>query len=241
MDLTALVTMCALGADPKVMHALIWHQSGGEPWSFSVPGEPNLRVYAVMQDAANEARGLYDSGLAVRIGLTGLTVDPSSSIEAIMMPCSNITIAAGQIAQLAERCKALERVQQDSTWCAVAAFRGSWERPDIKFADAVKASVVNGDAPDFEMPKETGLPADAVPSRPSRSTTAPTASSTKAENEDLASVWSSKLFPVKPVSDDTLRRTTPEHDQLGVRQHPTDTAKPESNGLFAPRSLPTGP
>jgi hypothetical protein len=36
MALTKLITSCALTVDPKIMHALIWHQSGGEPWLFSV-------------------------------------------------------------------------------------------------------------------------------------------------------------------------------------------------------------
>jgi hypothetical protein len=31
MDLTTLVTACSLTIDPKITHALIWHQSGGEP------------------------------------------------------------------------------------------------------------------------------------------------------------------------------------------------------------------
>jgi len=37
VDLVTLVAACALTVDPKLMHALVWHQSGGEPWSFSVP------------------------------------------------------------------------------------------------------------------------------------------------------------------------------------------------------------
>ncbi len=45
MDLVTLVTVCSLGVDPKLMHALIWHQSGGEPWSFTIPGEREPRVY----------------------------------------------------------------------------------------------------------------------------------------------------------------------------------------------------
>jgi hypothetical protein len=36
MDLVTLVTACALGVEPKLMHALVWHQSGGEPWAASV-------------------------------------------------------------------------------------------------------------------------------------------------------------------------------------------------------------
>jgi hypothetical protein len=49
MDLVTLVTACALGAEPKLMHALVWHQSGGEPWAVSVQSEPNPRVYSSMQ------------------------------------------------------------------------------------------------------------------------------------------------------------------------------------------------
>jgi hypothetical protein len=43
MDLVTLVTACALMVDPKFMHALIWHQSGGEPCSFTVPEERQRR------------------------------------------------------------------------------------------------------------------------------------------------------------------------------------------------------
>ena len=56
MDLVTLVTACALGVEPKLMHALIWHQSSGEPWAVSVQSEPNSRVYSSMQDAIRETR-----------------------------------------------------------------------------------------------------------------------------------------------------------------------------------------
>ena len=55
MDLVTLVTLCALGVDPKLMHALVWHQSGGEPWSFSAPGEREPRVYRKLREAVREA------------------------------------------------------------------------------------------------------------------------------------------------------------------------------------------
>ena len=56
MDLLTLVTACALTVEPKVMHALIWQQSGGEPWSFSVQGQGWPRVFPTMQDAIREAQ-----------------------------------------------------------------------------------------------------------------------------------------------------------------------------------------
>ena len=43
MDLVTLVTACSLAVDPKIMHALIWHQSGGEPWSFTVRRHLDIR------------------------------------------------------------------------------------------------------------------------------------------------------------------------------------------------------
>ena len=52
MDLTTLITACALTVDPKIMHALIWHQSGGEPWAFSVSGQRQPQVLRNIEDAA---------------------------------------------------------------------------------------------------------------------------------------------------------------------------------------------
>ena len=56
MDLVTLVTACALAVDPKLMHALVWHQSGGEPWAVSVQGEPSPRVYSSLDEAIRETR-----------------------------------------------------------------------------------------------------------------------------------------------------------------------------------------
>ena len=62
MDLVTLVTLCSLGVDPKLMHALVWQQSGGEPWSFIVPGEREPRVYRKLRDAVREVRLLDNDG-----------------------------------------------------------------------------------------------------------------------------------------------------------------------------------
>jgi hypothetical protein len=56
MDLVTLVAACALTVDPKLMNALIWHQSGGEPWSFSVAGERQPQVYRSALEAVREAQ-----------------------------------------------------------------------------------------------------------------------------------------------------------------------------------------
>jgi len=79
MDLVTLVTACAFTVDPKIMHALIWHRSGGEPWSFTVPGERQPQVYRTVVDAVRAAHATYPDDVAIRVGLTGLSGDPLPS------------------------------------------------------------------------------------------------------------------------------------------------------------------
>ena len=69
MDLVTLVTACALSVEPKLMHALIWHQSGGEPWAVAVQNEPMSRVYSNMQDAVSEVHPISIASDTVRVGL----------------------------------------------------------------------------------------------------------------------------------------------------------------------------
>ena len=123
MDLVTLVTACALAVDPKLMHALVWHQSGGEPWAVSVQGEPNPRIYSSLDEAIRETRQL---ACVLRVGLAGLSVSPSKVAASVLLPCRNVAMAAVQIAKHASRCKAHPRLKADPTFCAVAVYRGSW-------------------------------------------------------------------------------------------------------------------
>jgi hypothetical protein len=75
MDLLTLVTARTLTVEPNVMHALIWEQSGGEPWSFSIQGQGWPRVFPTMQDAIREAQTSLPSRGRVRVGLAGLSSD----------------------------------------------------------------------------------------------------------------------------------------------------------------------
>ena len=88
MDLVTRVTACALTVDPKIMHALIWHQSGGEPWSFTVPGERQPQVYRNVADAIRAAHATYPADVAIRVGLTGLSASPRSATAAMFAPCA---------------------------------------------------------------------------------------------------------------------------------------------------------
>src|SRR5262249_48217891 len=125
MDLVTLVTACALTVDPKIMHALIWLQSGGEPWSFTVPWERQPQVYQTLREAIGAARATCRDDVTIRVGLTGLSADARSATAVMFAPCANITIAARQIAQLGERCKTSQRIKDDPIYCAVAVYHGS--------------------------------------------------------------------------------------------------------------------
>jgi len=104
MDLVTLITACALNVEPKLMHALIWKQSGGEPWSFLVPGESLPRVLPTLQDAVREAQATRPEGDRIRVGLTGLSINLRSVTAIMFAPCPNVTLAARQLTRLVERC-----------------------------------------------------------------------------------------------------------------------------------------
>lgn len=243
MDLVTLVTVCALGVDPKLMHALIWHQSGGEPWSFSLPGEALPRVYSTMRQAIGEAQAMRPDGGMIRVGLTGLSVRPPSATAAMFSPCANIATAAREIALLTEHCNTLSRFKGDPTFCAIALYRGSLDRPDTKFADAVRTSVARSDAPNFDMPKDTGVESiDIASEKPPLHQNAASPEPALA-SDDRERGWSSALFPSKPQRSDGASTDDPvgvppaEKSQSfdAPRTRPS-TTKPPTGGLFVPRS-----
>jgi len=157
-------------------------------------------------------------------------------------PCSNITVAARQITQLAERCKTSTHFNGNPIYCAIAAYRGSWERPENAFADAVRMSVANNDAPDFEMPARTDVNATEVRS-PRRPAFHDTAMAVSAAPDDRERARLSPLFPVKsrpserpPIDDAARERPAVEEQNSHIESaHPTPT-QPPANGLFVPRS-----
>lgn len=194
MDLVTLVTACALAVDPKLMHALVWHQSGGEPWAISVQGEPSPRIYSSIDLAIREARA--ESRAVLRVGLAGLSMAPSRVAAPVLLPCRNVAMAATQIAKHASRCKTHPRLKADPSFCAVAVYRGTWEQPDVKFATEVATFVAKGDAPNFDMPRGTSTEifdtaGDAQPDVETPIVDITTAFAERAHG------WSSALFPPK--------------------------------------------
>ena len=244
MDLVMLVTACALGVEPKLMHALVWQQSGGEPWAVSVPNEPMPRVYSSMQQAISETRtaSVATGVVLVRVGLAGLPVAPSKASPAMFLPCRNVAIAAQRIAKLADRCRAHPRLKGDPTLCAVAVYHGSWERPDVRFAEAVMATAAKGDAPNFDMPKDTSIDfldigSDTTPP-PNDPSPGPDSASDERERG-----WSSALFPPKPKSPEDETKDTPNDQSIaqeapsaGVTNAHPFAAKAPADSLFVLRS-----
>jgi hypothetical protein len=68
--------------------------------------------------------------IAIQVGLAGLPGTPRAATATTFSPCSNIASAARQIAQFAELCRTSGRSGGDPIHCAIAAYHGSWERPD---------------------------------------------------------------------------------------------------------------
>jgi hypothetical protein len=245
MDLITLVTACSLAFDSKVMHALVWQHSGAEPWSVLVNGEAGPRVYANVWQAVDEMRTKPPAGSTVRVGLAGLPVDTSQIRTVLFLPCRNIATAAEQLATLVDRCKTHPRINADPTFCAVAVYRGSWERPDTEFAHAVQASVVKGDAPNFDISDDAEFNSlDVASEVPARQNTVSREPAIVLDEREQG--WSSALFPAKPkqsdrTSTDNHSNNSSTHDQhSGVQpeQHPS-TSNPLTSGLFVPKSLPT--
>jgi hypothetical protein len=239
MDLVTLVAACALTVDPKLMHALIWHESGGEPWSFSVAGERQPQVYRSPLEAIAEAHKTAPAGPPIRIGLTGLAVDSGSATLAMLMPCPNVSIAARQITQLIDRCKIAPLFTARSIHCAIAAYRGSWDHPDNKFADAVLTSLATGDAPNFDMSDDIGDRSGEVATEPSVAGRRILTTRSVAP-DDQQQGWSSALFPARSKQSDDTNSSSVDGDR--PQDSSTMTARPmaaplHDNGLFV-RRLP---
>ena len=241
MDLVTLIAACALSVEPKIMHALIFEQSGGEPWSFSVPGESLPRALPTIEDAIREARATHLDGARIRVGLAGLSVDPRAVTAVMFAPCPNITIAARQLTLLEKRCKSASK--PDPIYCAIAAYHGSWVRPDARFADSVRATVEKGNAPDFDIPKDAYFDgSDTVSEVPTSGPLVPSDPPTSIR-DDRARGWSSALFPVKSAKQNSPSGDTQNGGRAAEDVHPSGpataapaTSKVPVDSLFVPRT-----
>jgi hypothetical protein len=250
LDLATLIATCALSAEPKssppgldarVMRALIFEQSGGEPWSFSVQGESFARVLPTMRDALHEARAVRPERQKIHIGLAGLATEPESATALMFAPCPNVALATLEIAQFVERCRATSK--PDPVYCAIATFHGSWDRPDTWFADDVRATVQRGNAPDFEIPNDRYLDADNVAADATPADRDAGRSGSVSTPGDRERAWSSALFAAAPTNADSpstgLQNRNRHADQSPSISASTDVPvinESPGHGLFVPRS-----
>jgi hypothetical protein len=158
VDLVTLVAMCSIGFEPEVMRRLIWQQSRGSPWSFSLPNDVTSRAFGTLQEALQAAPAAQAEHGTIRVGLTGLEVDLKAATaepnDALFAMCPNVTIASERLRRLRHRCTREAQSNADPTWCAVAVWRGSWEQPDIHFAGAVMLGAALANVPNPELPSE---------------------------------------------------------------------------------------
>jgi hypothetical protein len=194
-----------------------------------------------MEDAVRAARDTQPNTVVIRVGLTGLPGTPRSVTATMFTPCSNISSAARRIAQLVELCRTSTRSKGDPNHCAIAAYGGSWERPDNGFADMVLATAAKGDAPDFEMPEGTGN--DTGEANPtSRNTTPATVPSVTPDNDERAR--QSPLFPVMAKPSDSSPSERPASDGPAASEQKNDAqtvppaiTEPHRDSVFVPRSV----
>lgn len=216
MDLITLVAACALGADPRLMQALIWQQSGGNPWAVSIPGQASPRIYTSMSQAISATRSLPRTIGEVRVGLTGLPVPSANVTRAVLLPCWNVAIAAQRIAGLVQHCAS--RAQANPITCALSAYGGSGNKPNTKFAAAVIKSLIAKQVPDFDMPKATSsslldIAIDAAP-RMGEADSAPDPVPSEREH-----AWVSALFPLSQQHSDNKSKAPPAAQPATADKH----------------------
>lgn len=176
MDLVSVIAACAMGYDAQVMHALVWNESRGAPWSFrtEVVGEP--RVFRTRPEAVRQARRARSGGGALRIGLTRLPLAPERSeaqaIDDAFEPCANVTAAARRLAELQDHCARDLKFGDQTLRCTLALWRGSLTGQGAAFAQAVQADIAAHRLPNFDLDERAGPteppPLSAIARRPSR-------------------------------------------------------------------------
>jgi hypothetical protein len=144
--------------------------------------------------------------------------------------------------RLGGRCKTLPSFKADPIYCAIGAYRGSWERPDTGFAEAVKATVANGNAPNFDMPKDAYFDSTDIASDPPAPGPRATLTAPPTASDDVGG-WSSALFPAKPSKSEGASADVQNRGRSAQESPLADpsiatptTTKSPAGSLFVPRS-----
>jgi hypothetical protein len=178
--------------------------------------------------------------VVIQIGLNGLPGTPRSVTATMSTPCSNIAGAARQIARLVAVCRTSTHSKADPNRCAIAAYHGSWQRPDNGFADMVLATA----AKDFEKPAGTGNDTGEVSfsGHPTSPDTPPATAPSPTPHDDERA-RQSPLFPVmaKPSDSSPSQRRKRTHCPLANRNDvqtvPPTATEPHVDSVFVSRSV----
>jgi hypothetical protein len=161
--------------------------------------------------------------VVIQVGPTGLPGTPRSVTATMFTPCSNISSAARHVAQFVELCSASTRSKGDPNHCAIAAWHGSWERPDNGFADRVLVLAAKGEHLMRRCRAGTGIDdAEVSSSRhpTSRNTTPATAPSPTPHDDQRAR--RSPLFAVMAKPSDGAPIECPASDRTAVGEQKSD-------------------
>ena len=181
--------------------------------------------------------GLYSVQPAGKLAVTNLVVAmPPEPLATFLAERDYLPIGTPLI-------KRILALPGHSVCRAIAAYRGSWDRPDAGFADAVRRTVEKGNAPNFDMPKDAyfdpnDVTLETVTPCPHPALTAPAMTS-----DDRKRGWSSALFPAEPAEPDSTSvgvqkpgRPAEESRSPGRASPTPRTSKTPADSLFVPRS-----
>lgn len=105
MDLPALISQCAPSVHPDTMHAIVSHESRGNPFAIGVnKGGPRLtRQPSTLQEAVNEAMRLVAAGHDFDVGLGQLNVANIRRLGLRLSdafdPCTNLRATSGILSE----------------------------------------------------------------------------------------------------------------------------------------------
>ena len=244
MDLVTLVTACALSVDPKLMHALVWHQSGGEPWAVSRAGrsEPaRLPQHATrrsgkIRSSSIRRRCTYRSRRRFRVAVEG------HSIRSPAMPqCRDGGRADHEADSPVQDTSASEEPIRRSVRLRFIAAPGSSRTSSSRPTSRHR---LRRETRRISTCRRAPAPRFSTPPPIFRSTPGHSAVDATAAFADQARSWSSALFPAKVPSTSHTKPDDNRSDRPAVinRLEPVMPAltptrsKPQDRDLFVRRS-----
>lgn len=244
MDLVGVIAACALGFDASLMHALVWNESRGNPWSVRTQVTGEARVYRTRSEAVGEALRARAGRTAIRVGLAGVPLAPeradAQAISELIQPCANIRTAASRLAALQERCARELRFGPETARCTLALWRGALTTQGFAFADTVRADAAAGRLPNFDLDNQPDPQPDAsarnAGPRPDR-----TPDSDRGDLRHRDDAPADDAGERTPSETDQARRAplfVPPADVAGAGRRASDHSSPTASAVAGPAGEP---